>query len=84
MRRIERAIGVAGFIFLVVGEDLLDMQERQQVAVDVAQRQRLAFGDTIAGLDRQGHGQGPEGPIGQPHLTDDPLIVGLPQEALER
>ena len=84
MRRVERAVGVAGFVLLVVGVDLLDVQERQQVAVDVAQGQRLAFGDAVAGRDRQGHGQGPERPVGQPHLGDDPLVVGLPQEALER
>ena len=77
MLRVERAIGVAGFVLLVVGVDLLDVQERQQVAVDVAQGQRFALGDAVAGLDRQGHGQGPERPVGQPHLADDPLVVGL-------
>ena len=57
MRRVERAIGVPGFVVLVVGVDLLDVQERQQVAVDVAQGQRLAFGDAVAGRDRQRHRQ---------------------------
>ena len=45
MLGIERAIRVLGFVVLVVSVDLLDMQKRQQVAVDVAQGQRLALGD---------------------------------------
>ncbi len=73
-----------GLVFLVVGVDLLDVEERQQVAVDVAQGQRLPLGDAVAGRDRQGHRQGPERAVGQPHLADDPLVVGLAQEALQR
>ena len=80
---VGRAVGVPGLILLVVGVDLLDVEERQQVAVDVAQGQRLALGDAVAGRDRQGHGQGPEGAVGQPHLGDDPLVVGLAQERLQ-
>ena len=33
---VGRAVGVFGLILLVVGVDLLDVEERQQVAVDVA------------------------------------------------
>ena len=73
-----------GFVVLVVSVDLLDVEKRQQVAVDVAQRQRLALGDAVAGRDRQRHGQRPERAIGQPHLADDALVVGLAQEALQR
>ena len=81
---VGRAVGVPGLVVLVVGVDLLDVEERQQVAVDVAQGQRLALGDAVAGRDRQGDRQGPERAVGQPHLGDDPLVVGLAEEALQR
>ncbi len=68
---------------LVVGVDFLDVEEGQQVAVDVAQGKRLALGHAVAGGDRQGDGQRPEGAVGQPHLADDALVVGLAQEALQ-
>ena len=84
MLRVGRAVGALGLVVLVVGVDLLDVQERQQVAVDVAQGQRLALGDAVAGRDRQGDGQGPERAVGQPHLGDDPLVIGLAEEALQR
>ena len=71
MGRVQRAIGVLGFVIFVVSIDLFDMQKRQQVAVDVAQRQRLSLGDAVAGRDRQRHGQGPERAVGQAHLADD-------------
>ena len=71
-------------VLLVVSVDLLDVEEREQVAVDVAQGQRLPFGDAVAGLDRKGHGQGPERPVGKAHLADDFFVVGLAQEALQR
>ena len=53
MLRVGRAIGVRASLLLVVRVDLLDVEERQQVAVDVAQGQRLALGDAVAGRDRQ-------------------------------
>ena len=84
MLGVGRPVGVAGLVLLVVGVDLLDVQEREQVAVDVAQGQRLALGDAVAGRDRQGHRQGPERPVGQAHLGDDPFVIGLAQEALQR
>ena len=43
MLRVERAVGVLRFVVLVVSVDFLDVQEGQQVAVDVAQGQRLAL-----------------------------------------
>ncbi len=81
---VGRAVGPAGLGLLVDGVDLLDVEEGQQVAIDVAQGERLALGDALAGLNRQDHGQGPERAVGQPHLGDDPLVVGLAEEAAER
>ena len=64
--RVGRAVGVRRLGLLVEGVDLLDVQERQQVAVDVAQGERLALGDAVARLDRQRDRQRPERPVGQP------------------
>ena len=73
---VGRAVGAPGLGRLVVSIDLLDVEEGQQVAVDVAQSQGFALGDAVAGRHRQGDRQGPEGAVGQPHLGDDPLVVG--------
>ena len=48
MGRVKRSICVLGFIVLVVRINLFDMQKSQQVAVNVAQRQWLAFRDAVA------------------------------------
>ena len=81
---VGRAVGAPGFRRLVEGVDLLDVQEGQQVAVDVLQGERPALGDAVAGMDGQGHRQGPEGAVGQALLGDDPVVVGPAEEPSER
>ena len=81
---VERAVGVLGLVLLVRGVDLLDVEEGQQIAVDVAQGQRLALVDPVARRDGQGDRQGPERAVGQPHLADHAVVVGLAHEAAQR
>jgi hypothetical protein len=81
---VGRPVGSPGFLLDVVGEDLFDMEEGQEVAIDVAERQGLADLDAFARGDREGHGQGPERPVGQPLLGNHTLVIGLTHEALER
>ena len=62
---VERAIGELGFPVLFDRVNLFDVEKCQQVAIDIAQGQRLPLLDTMTGGDRQGDGQGPERAIGQ-------------------
>ncbi len=81
---VGRAVGPFGLGLLVVCVDFLDMEEGEQVAVDVSEGQRLAFGHSLGGIDGQGDRQGPEGAVGQAHLGDYSLVVGLTHEASKR
>ena len=81
---VERAIGELGLPVLVDRVNLFDVEKCQQVAIDIAQGQRLALLGTMTGGDRQGNGQGPERAIGQAHLGDDTVIVGLAHEPAKR
>ncbi len=84
MLGVGRAIGTLCLGVLVEGEDLLDVQEGEEVAVDVPEREGLALGHPLRGINRQGDRQGPEGAVGQPHLGDNSLVVGLAHEPLKR
>ncbi len=52
MLDVGRAVNLLGLNLLVKGVNLLDVEEGEKVAVDVAQGQRLADYHTVAGRDR--------------------------------
>ena len=62
------------------------MHHRQDHAFGVAERDVLThfqpFGEGFGHIQRDRHR--PEAAVGQAHLVDDPVIVGLGQKALKR
>ena len=84
MLLVERAIGELGLPLLVDRVNLFDVEKCQQVAINIAQGQRLPLLEPMPGGDGQGDWQGPDRAIRQPHLGDDAVIVGLAHEPIER
>ena len=84
MLRVGRAVGALRFDRLVERVDFLDVKEGEEVAVDVAKRDRLANLDTVSGLDRESDRKRPERAVGEPPFGDHAVIVGLAEEAGQR
>ncbi len=59
---------------------------RDQPSLGVAQRDVVADNHAVrpVGTDVEGDRDRPQGAVGEPHLVDDPVVVGLAEEALER
>jgi hypothetical protein len=84
MAQVGRAEDLLGHLVQVPGVDLLDGHHRQQLVLVVAQGDVLVQPDLGAGVDRQGHGDGEEVAVGQPHLAQHALVVGLAHETIQR
>ena len=86
MPRIVGAVHEPRFLPPVVGEALLEVQDRQRLFPGRDQRHILAGAQLVGrGLTHgQRDRQRPRQPAGQPHVAQHRAVVGLPHEPLER
>ena len=80
-----RASQTLGRFFMRIGfEDLVHAHPGDQVVIGIAQGDFLPFFDAVQLGDRQGDGNRPDQPVGQPHVVQHAVIIGLAHEAVER